>query len=404
MLDRPITFDLVLPSLALEAGARLESHLARAFVWERGAEPTLAEARPTVVRRSREAMAAIQSWDGALDPEVPTIVVVHALTGEAQCAGPGGFWEPVIGPGKALDTRRYRVVCVNLLGSCYGSSGPCDEGFPRRTEERAIEVDLSRSKGVRAVPEHAMPATVTTWDQARAILLALDRLGLRRVALATGGSLGGMVTLCLGALAPERFERLAPIAATDAASAWLVAFNQVGRAAILSDPGFPHDVGRGLELARQLAMVTYRAEPGLELAQGREQVGVTRWSPRAPYRMATYLEHHGRKLRARFDALAYLTLTGAMDHHDLGRDPNGEGDSDGWGHRRIRASVLAADIDTDQLFTPAATERYAAALRANGVLVERQTIASPHGHDAFLFEWGALARVLTTALELPAFG
>lgn len=241
---------------------------------------------------------------------------------------------------------------------------------------------------------------LTSWDLARALLASLEALGVERLALVAGGSLGGMVALALAALAPARVERLMPIAASAASSAWVIGWNQVAREVLRLDPGWPREIGRGLELARQLAMLTYRAEPGLETWQGRHlqpEAGAE-----GEYRIQGYLEHQGRKLRSRFDGRAYLRLLDAMDNHDLTEPPpGGRGPA---GLARIRASTLAVDVDSDQLFTPAQVARLAGALQAFGTRVERATLESPHGHDAFLIEWDGLAPLVARALAMPAFG
>jgi homoserine O-acetyltransferase len=360
----PFFFDLRLPALTLEAGRRLERHHARGWCW--GPKTDAA-----AIRAGRP-----------LSSTVPTVLVVHALTGDARAGGPDGWWEPLIGPGRVLDPRRVRVLCFNLLGSCYGSSGPTDGDFP--------------------VAADGTPATVTTWDQARSILLALDALGIRELALCTGGSVGAMVSLCLAALVPERVERLVPIAGAQQATSWIVGFNHVARNVMRLDPGFPHDVRRGLAVARQLAMLTYRSEPSLETRQGRYLL--EGWSPERPYRVATYLEHQGQKLVSRFDGRSYLALLDAMDHHDLARPPPLPGPEESWRHgpdwglRRVRAHVLAVGIDTDVLFFPQHMAGLAAELRALGQGAEEAVITSPHGHDAFLIEWDQVAAVLTRAL------
>lgn len=428
----PLAFDLALPAIALEAGARVDRHVVRGFhlgptgdaqaLGERAVRRNAVEP-PRALRRTARELANLREdalrCAAPLDDAVPTVLVVHALTGDARAGGPGGFWEPVIGVGRALDPSRVRVLCFNLLGSCYGTSGPADEGFPSRADDRRMAKSSYIGPGRFDVPEALLPATVTTWDQARSILLALDALGVRRVALATGGSLGAMITLCLGALDPGRFERLAPFAGMEAASAWTIAFNHVGRQAILADPDFPRAPARGLALARQLAMISYRAEAGLDRTQGRRQATTDHpdaWSSRAPYRVQTYLENQGEKLVRRFDARAYLSLLDAMDHHDLSRAPPPpetcerwpehlpvDGDpADSWGLGRIRASTLAIDIDTDVLYLPEQTRRTVERLRARGVTSERGTIASPHGHDAFLIEWPQVDELLRRALRLPA--
>lgn len=305
--------------------------------------------------------------------DVPTVVLVHALTGSAQAGGQGGWWEPVIGPGRALDPDQYRIVCFNNLGSCYGSSGPGTEGFP---EERGTEI--------------------TSIDISRAILQSLDKLGIKKVHLTTGGSLGGMVTLALAALAPERFERILPLATSVAASAWVVGWNHVARQILRLDPGYPDNIGRGLEIARQLAILTYRAEPGLDVRQPRPAPGSAATSG---YPVQSYLEHQGAKLRNRFAAQAYEQQLAAMDHHDLLQPLPGESRP---AISRVKASTLVVDIDTDQLFTPAQADVLSGELRKAGARVERTTMQSLHGHDAFLMEWEALAPILARALQLEA--
>lgn len=336
----PQSFILTLPDLPLARGGRVRRHRAAAWWW------------------SREGDTPAQP-----QPGVPTVLLVHALTGSAQAGGKGGWWEPLIGPGRALDPAKVRLVCFNNLGSFYGSSAPGMPGWP---------------KG-RAV-------TLTSIDLARAILLGLDALGLKSVQLAAGGSLGGMVVLALAALAPKRFARIMPVATTATASAWIVGWNHVARGILRLDPGYPHHGARGLEVARQLAMLTYRAEPGL----------ATKHS--ATRGIGSYLEHHGSKLHGRFTAACYESQLDAMDHHDLTRPLPG---TRGPALARIQAPALVVDVDTDQLFTPAQSTALAAALRAHGRTVQRATLRSPHGHDAFLLEWEQLARLVQRALRLP---
>jgi len=344
----PQTFDLALPDLALARGGVVRSHRARGWWWSHEGDT------PAAPR-----------------PDVPTVLLVHALTGSAEAGGKDGWWEPLIGPGRALDPAHYRILCFNNLGSCYGSSGPGVEGFPALKT-----VDL------------------TSLDISRALLQSLDKLGIARVHLTTGGSLGGMITLTLAALAPERFERILPFATSVAASAWVVGWNHVARQILRLDPGYPDKVGRGLEIARQLAILTYRAEPGLDARQPRPAPGKD-----TGYPVQSYLEHQGRKLRNRFAAQAYELQLAAMDHHDLHQPLPGDTQP---AISRVRASVLVVDVDTDQLFTPAQAAALTAHLRKAGAKVERTTVTSIHGHDAFLIEWPVLGPLLTKALHLHA--
>lgn len=345
----PQVFDVSLPDLALEHGGVVRNHRLHGWWWGPPGDAPHAAA-----------------------PGIPTVLLVHALTGGAQAGGSGGWWEPLIGPGRALDPGRHRIVCFNNLGSFYGSSAPGMPGFPRGSR-----------------------VTLTSVDLARSILLGLDQLAIPRVHLAAGGSLGGMVVLALGALAPRRFERLLPVSACAAASAWVVGWNHVAREILRLDPGYPHHVSRGLELARQLAMLTYRAEPGLESTQHRGLPPIRRFKG---YRVQSYLEHHGRKLKNRFTARCYELLLDAMDHHDLLRPLPGQR---GPALARIRASTLVVHTATDQLFTPEQSGELARQLRRHGVRAARSTLRSPHGHDAFLIEWPQLAAIVTRALGLP---
>jgi len=381
----PRLFDLRLPTLSLVRGGTVEPHLARGFWWGPEGDLPVLKARTHLlaeaelraaeaqepVRRGRPPSALPAGEAPELDESVPTVLLVHALTGDARVGGPGGWWEPLVGPGRALDPAAVRILCFSNLGSCYGSSGPLDEGFPADVE-------------------------LTPWDLARALLQAVDALGLERLALVGGGSLGGMVSLCVGALGGARVERLLPLATSGSSSAWVVAWNHVQRNVLRLDPGWPDDVGRGLELARQVGMLTYRAEPGLEAKQGRHRLAEPGFPQ--PYRVQGWLEHQGQKLRRRFDARAYLLQATAMDHYDLDAVPPG------LGAGPIRASSLVVDVDTDQLFSPAQVEVLARRLRAGGAHVERDTLRSVHGHDAFLLEWDALTALLKRALSLPPGG
>jgi homoserine O-acetyltransferase len=406
----PRLFDLSLPALTLEAGAHLPFHLVRGWWWgpeedlpwlhSRSRVLTDTEARASALRVVRRTVAEQHEaaehtrFRGTArpPPQVPTVLLVHALTGDMRAGGEGGWWEPLIGPGRPLAPSRTRLLCFNNLGSCYGTTGPADEGFPGRLDDMRFGPPPPVAKGDLKQDEHRLPATVTPWDQARSILHALDALGVDDVELVVGGSLGGMIVLCLAALAPERFARMAPIATAESASAWVVGFNHVARQALLLDPGFPEAPHRGLELARQLAMLTYRAEPALETHQPRPDV----WSSRALYPVQSYLEHQGRKLEARFDARSYLALLGAMDHHDLARFPSG------GGLAHIRASALCVGIDQDQLFLPHHMKLLTYHLREHGLHAEHATLSSEYGHDGFLVEWDDMARLLTRALALPA--
>lgn len=409
---KPEVFDIRLPAVPLEFGRRVEHHVARFWLWGSNSDHGnlrlhRQEVGPTQrVRRSKEELNIIRAVgpDEKLD-ERPTILIIHALTGDAYAGGQGGWWEDIIGPGKVLDPARYRLICFNNLGSCYGSSGPSDETFPM-LEER-----------------DDMPAPITTWDQANAILRALDELGISTIEMAIGGSVGGMITLCLASLEPERFKRIMPIAACEAASPWIIGWNHIARSVLLDDPGYPHDARYGLVTARALAMLTYRAEDGLQLRHGRQIASENQrrgrvWHGRQPYSIQTYLDHQGDKLYRRFDARAYISQLDAMDHHDIARVPQHLVEDDpkdwladaaqvlsgspelSWGLNRVKAATLAVGIDTDELFLPWHTELLVRRLRTHGLVSEIGMIRSAHGHDAFLMELDQLTALIERGLAL----
>lgn len=275
-------------------------------------------------------------------PSAPAVLVVHALTGSADAAG--DWWEPLIGPGKALDTDERQVVCVNLLGSCYGTTGPRDLA-------------------------HFPP--ITPRDMARAQWSTLDALGVERLELVVGGSLGGMVALEVALERPESVDAVVPIAAPGVIGNLAAAWNHIQLQLIELDRD------RGLELARQLAMTTYRSEVDFETRDG----------------IGSYLEHQGVKLRHRFDAGSYAALAGAMNAHDVGRDRGGLA-----GALRLLAdadvAVTGVGIEGDILYGPRQVRALVDAALAAGVDATYREIRSDKGHDAFLVEWDQLTAIL----------
>src|SRR4051812_43853225 len=229
--------------------------------------------------------------DGPGPDDAPQALVVHALTGSADAAG--DWWEPLIGPGRALDTDRIGVLGINLLGSRYGSTGPT-----------SIDPVTGRPFG-RSFP------FVSTRDQAEAYWRLLDAIGIERLALVVGGSLGGMVALEVGLVRPSRVDHVVPIAAPAATGPMAVAWNRI-QIELIDRLGVD-----GLALARQLAMTTYRSEIDFDERFARRVEADGRAS------IVSYLDHQGRKLVERFDGDTYRVLAAAMDTHDVGADRGG---------------------------------------------------------------------------------
>ncbi len=294
------------------------------------------------------------------------ILVFHALTGSADV---DAWWEPLVGPGKALDTNRHAVVAANLLGSCYGSSGP--------TEWRTVRGE--------AFPELS-PA-----DLARSHIPLLEHLGVRRLALATGGSLGGMVALEWGRVSSVPLDRLVVFAAPAAASPQAIGWNVVQRMAIEADPawaGGQYAAGEGpaagLGAARALAMITYRSGAEFQARFGRQSS-----RSEGVFDVEHYLRRQGEKLVARFDAASYVALTRTMDLHDVGDLTTAARET------TLRVGqVIGVGIDSDILYLPGEVRDWVSGYQAGGARAEYREIASLYGHDAFLIEWDQVERIL----------
>lgn len=398
-----LVFDLHLGGVALECGAPLPARRVRGWAWGptgtrahiEAAGATVVSAGDDIPRQERVVGGRPAVPKGPLshserDAPFPAVVLVHALTGDMRAGGPGGWWEPVIGPDQPIDPTTHMVVCFNNLGGCYGTTGPDDVGFPRRSAE-TCPLPPPPARGAFRLPDDT-PATVTPWDQARTHLHALDALGIRHVEMLAGGSAGGMQSLCMAMLDPPRFDRLVPVASSMEATAWILAWNHVARQTVLVDRSM-----RGLELARQLAHISYRSPQGFGDRHGRNMTSGDAWSSRGAYEVQTYLEHQGRKLTTRFAPEAYLCALDSMDHHDVTRRPPWVAAETPWGVERLTARTLSIVIDSDQLFVPDAGRAIAERITAAGGEARTFEIASPHGHDAFLIEWEQVRDALRAA-------
>jgi homoserine O-acetyltransferase/O-succinyltransferase len=336
---------------------------------------------------------AYESWGCLNSTRDNAILVVHALTGDAHAASSGssddsrpGWWEGLIGPGKALDPDHHFIVCSNLLGGCYGTSGPSD---PHPRTGRPCGPDFP---------------TVTTRDMARAQRTLLDHLGVKGLTMILGGSLGAMVTWEFLIEYPGFARAAVPMAGGTSTSPWAIAFDAVARQAILGDPGWqggryvgPGPVG-GLALARQLAMTTYRTDRLFQERFGRDRADADparSLDPDNLFQVERYLRNQGEKLVRRFDARTYLALTAAMDLHDVARGRGGLEAA----LSAIEGKVLCVGIDTDALFPAREMQKAADLLLDLGKGATYAEIASPFGHDAFLVEYDQLGPLVAGALD-----
>lgn len=354
---------------------------------------TVARARPFALEGGghlSEITIAYETW-GTLDADASNAVLVcHALTGDSHAAGamgPGhpteGWWDDLIGPGRAVDTDRYFVVCANVLGGCQGTTGPAS---PHPGDGR---------------PYGSRFPVVSIRDVVRTQAMLADHLGIGAWLSVVGGSMGGMQVIEWAVMFPDRVRSIACIASAAAASPLQIGWSEVGRLAVALDPrwrgGDYYDAGpgdgphEGLALARRIAQIHYRSDQSLEQRFGRAVVepldSFRLWDR---FQVESYLDYHGEKLVRRFDANSYLVLNKAMDLHDIGRDRGGIPAALG----RVRCPSLIVSVDSDALYTPRQQHELRDGLRAHGRPVEFATLASDHGHDGFLLETDQLEVVL----------
>ncbi|MCS0644698.1 homoserine O-acetyltransferase MetX [Curtobacterium flaccumfaciens] len=337
---------------------------------------------------------AYETWGTLNAARDNAVLVLHALTGDSHvtgAAGPGhrtaGWWGDVVGPGRAIDTDRWFVIAPNMLGGCQGTTGPSS-------------VSPSGAEWGSRFP------FVTVRDQVEVQAQLADRLGIDAFAAVVGGSMGGMHALEFAVSHPARVRRLAVLASTAQTTADQIAANSLQRAAIQMDPAFaggdyfeaeagegPH---RGLSLARRMALMTYRASDELNSRFARSwQSDVSPLGDDGRFSVESYLDFHGNKFTRRFDASSYVTLTYAMDSHDVGAGRGGVSAALGL----VTARTLVVGISSDRLFPVEDQHRIAAgvpdALDGDSAAV----IESEFGHDGFLIEHEQVGAHLRRLLE-----
>jgi homoserine O-acetyltransferase len=279
-------------------------------------------------------------------------LVCHALTGSADA---DNWWGGLFGQGRLFDPAESFIVSMNVLGSCYGTTGPTSS------------------------PEPGTFPTVTIRDMVHLQKIVLDQLSVTHLDLVIGGSMGGMQVLEWAVLYPEFVSTIVPIGVGSAQSAWAIGISEAQRSAILG----ASTRSEGLATARMIAMCSYRSPMSFQSRFGRE-------SDDGTFTAQTYLRYQGEKLVERFDADTYLTLLGAMDSHDLGR---GRGPREAI-LNRIKHKALIIGTSTDVLYPVSETRAMAAAMPN----AEFSVLDSPNGHDAFLIETDKLERIVTAFL------
>jgi homoserine O-acetyltransferase len=335
---------------------------------------------------------------GELSPDkANAILVFHALTGDQHLASPHpitgkpGWWDRMVGPGKPIDTSRFQVICVNVIGGCMGSTGPASPMDPAAPDGRAW--------GMRF-------PVITIRDMVRAQVALLDALGIERLHAVVGGSMGGMQALSFAANFPDRAARVLAIATTARHSAQNIAFHEVGRQAVMADPnweggdyyGRGKGPEKGLAVARMAAHITYLSEAGLTGKFGRrlQDRDAKSFGFDADFQVESYLRHQGIAFTDRFDANSYLYITRAMDYFDLAEEHGGRL-ADAFAGTSARFCLVS--FDTDWLYPTSESRHVVHALNAVAAPVSFVELSAPYGHDSFLLDVPALDRVVKGFLE-----
>ena len=353
------------------------------------------DAPPLELDCGRSLSPVTQAYElyGELSPERDNaILIFHALTGDAHVAGyhspedaKPGWWDIMVGPGKAFDTAKYAIICANVIGGCKGSTGPADVD-PQTGRPYALHFPM-----------------VTIGDMVRAQKQLVDHLGVHKLLAVTGGSMGGMLALDWAVRYPDAVASVLAIATSARLSAQGIAFNEVGRQAIMADVNwcggnyYGQEVPRaGLAVARMIGHITYLSEEQMHAKFGRrlqerEEFG---YDFETEFQVESDLRYQGNRFVERFDANSYLYITKALDYFDLAN-----------GHRslvealeRVQAHFLVVSFSSDWLYPTAASKELVRALQANAVPTTFFEIPNAYGHDAFLLPNAQLAETVSSFL------
>jgi homoserine O-acetyltransferase len=318
------------------------------------------------------------------------VLLVHALTGDAHVTGidgdgKPGWWESMVGPGKAFDTGKYFVFCQNVLGGCRGTTGP------------------SSTNPATGKPYGLSFPVITIGDMVRLQKKLVDRLGIRKLLSVSGGSMGGMQALEWTVAYPESTESSIPIATTARHSAQQIAFNETGRQAIVADPNFAGGnyycgtpPARGLAVARMIGHITYMSDESMRekfgrRLQGKQEFG---WDFEVDFEVESYLRYRGNQFVNRFDANSYLYITKAMDYYDAAAGKP----SLAAALEAARCRFLVISFTSDWLYPSYQSQEIVRALRSRNHDVTYCELSSNYGHDAFLVDVGEQAEIVRSFL------
>lgn len=330
---------------------------------------------------------AYETYGKLNDEGTNAVLICHALTGDSHAFNyannnvlntTSGWWDGIIGKSKAFDPEKYFIVCSNILGSCYGTTGPTSFN---PTTNKQYRMDFPQ---------------MTVRDIVNLQYMLIRKLYINRLKFIAGGSLGGMQTLEWALMYPNLVEAIIPIATSIRHSAWAIGLNEIQRKAITDDPewssgNYVHQPVKGLSTARMIAMVSYRSAISFQKKFERAVRNIGLKNLRPFFEVESYLHYQGRKLVNRFDANSYIYITRAMDLHDVtaGRASLKETLAS------IKARTLCVGIDSDILY-PASEQKEIASLIPNAKYFE---VKSEYGHDAFLIEFKQLNESIKNFLK-----
>ena len=316
------------------------------------------------------------------------ILILHALSGDAHVAGlhaeddrKPGWWDEMVGPGKPFDTDKYFIVCSNVIGGCSGSTGP-----------RSINPETGKRYNMDF-------PVITINDMVKAQYRLMGHLGIKKWLAVAGGSMGGMQAVEWAISYPDAVDSVIAIATTSRLAPQSIAFDWVGREAIMSDPKWlngnyedvvPED---GLATARMLAHITYLSDESMYQKFGRNLQESDKYSFnfRRDFAVESYLEYQGQRFVERFDANSYLYITRAMDYFDVSADAGGDLAK---ALSNVKSKFLVVSFSSDWLFLPKQSMEIVRALLANTNDVTYCNIESVYGHDAFLLEAETLGKLI----------